>query len=1037
MQQRLLIILQLLLFALTATAQYADWDKHQGGAREDIIVDIIQDYAGDLVAIGSTKSKAFRSKDILFMKRNRDRGYLTGINNIGGSNQDEAFSIDQSVDGSYIVAGKTNSNWEGSFQKDDAWLLKLDDFGEIEWEIIKGGKADDEFRDVLCLDDGSIVTVGREGTQACIYHFDQNAKMLTTISSKKRGILYSHIIKAADGYIIGGISQSKNLKPFIIKLDETFQKVWEYRPKNLDIWNLADIELKQDSILMCVSSENKSKRSDAAIIKVDPSGKFHSIAHFGGHDHDEIRDLIIKDDELIFTGNTVSHERGARRTDLWIHHVMQEGNQYEFLGGNANDGGESIVALHDGGIAIGGYNASQTLVEKDPWMIVRSSAEEAPVKQEYDIEIVDIAFYDNDRNDTLNFSERGFFEISLKNNSDTTASQLAFFTARSQYSFGIEIPVDVLIPELAASEVTQVFIPVSAAEYIYSVDNTLAFDIREHTRDSIISSGDLSFSSKAKPIPRLQISNARFDTTASNVYHRMEDIKIHFSVQNVGEGPAMNTAVKLSLPFKVESSIDGSISIDTLRPGQTQEFSFTVKAQSIYEFDKIQVNCTAYESEYSSLARAIIEIPLINFYKDGLKVKEEYKTKQRQIFRQEYEKGGPNGEIVFLGFDVSNRWDSPDKFDLGTDFDLEVDYLNIKWDIDSPDSEVNLSDVRLYLNDEVAKPGIHFNGSERKIIGPYGSTYRYVNEIKLSPGKNKFYAMVDIGGKKYKSEIITVNCTIKRPALHLYAIGVPHDDLQFTTKDAQDFADAFDGNEIYSETHIKVVNDSLSTSSNALRELMNSIYNDRFEKESIEPLDKVMLFISSHGFTMRNNSKFRIACSDFNMKAKLKSLDFEADIVDWLSEMIENDIYIFVDACHSGAIGNSDLAIGEDEKIGKSTISNTVNNIVQAKQDIFTVVSSGQGELSYEDDSWKNGAFTLAITEALSNNMIMSDSGIIQADSDGDTKITIQELFEFVKVRVPDIVKTKKPKSDTPQNPFVAEAQLEQPSKFIYQIEKE
>lgn len=1034
MRQLTAIICLFFLALLTVSAQDADWDNHKGGAREDIIVDVIQNYTGDLIAIGTTKSKAFRSKDILFMSRDRDNGYLRGFNNIGGRNQDEAFSMKQSVDGAYLVAGKTNSKWEGSFQKDDAWLLKLDEYGEIEWDIIKGGKDDDEFRDVLCQDDGTMVTVGKVGNRGCIYHFDQNGEILDSIMSKKRLLLYTHIRKAADGFIIGGISQSKRSQPFVLKVDAAFKKVWEYRPKNMDISSLADIEIKQDSVLVCVSSYNKSKRTDAAIITLSPSGKFHSMSHYGGHDHDEIKDLIIRDDDLLFTGNTVSHERGARRTDLWIHQVMQEGNEFEFMGGSANDGGESIVALHDGGIAVAGYNASQSLVEKDPWMIVRSTDEGYTVKRSFDIEVIDIAFHDNDRNDTLNYSERGFFEVTLKNNADTIASQLEFLTSGS---YGIYIPNTVLIPELAANDVTTVFIPIKAEEYVYSLHNTFGFDIRQRTHRDTIASGSIHFTSKAKPIPRLQISNARFDTTASNVYHRMEDIKIHFSVQNVGEGPAMNTAVKLYLPFKVESSDDHSISIDTLLPGQTQEFSFTVKAKSIYEFDKIQVNCTAYEPEYASLARAMIEIPLINFYKDGLKVKEEFKTKKREIFRQSYNKGGPNGEIEFLGFDINTHWDAPDKFDLGTDFDLEVDYLNIKWDIDSPDSEVNLSDVRLYLNGEIAKPGTHFNGSERKVIGPYGSTYRYVNEIKLSPGKNSFYAVVDIDGKKYKSEVIKVNCTIKRPALHLYAIGIPHDDLAYTTKDAQDFANAFDGNEIYSETKIKVVNDSISTSSHALRELMNSIYNARFEEETIDPLDKVMLFISSHGFTMRNNTKFRLACSDFNMKAKLKSLDFEADIVDWLSEMVENDIYIFVDACHSGAIGNLDLAVGEDEKVDGRSISNTVKNIVEEKQDIFTVVSSGPGELSYEDDSWKNGAFTKAIKEALNNEVTMTKSGIIQADADSDEKISIHELFDFVKIRVPEIVKTKTPDATTSQTPFIPAAQLESTTKFIYQIEKE
>lgn len=46
----------------------------------------------------------------------------------GGSEYDEAFSIIQTTDGGYAVAGYTRSKGAGW---DDAWVLKLDEQGNL------------------------------------------------------------------------------------------------------------------------------------------------------------------------------------------------------------------------------------------------------------------------------------------------------------------------------------------------------------------------------------------------------------------------------------------------------------------------------------------------------------------------------------------------------------------------------------------------------------------------------------------------------------------------------------------------------------------------------------------------------------------------------------------------------------------------------------------------------------------------------------------------------------------------------------------
>ena len=88
-----------------------------------------------------------------------------------------------------------------------------------------------------------------------------------------------------------------------------------------------------------------------------------------------------------------------------------------------------------------------------------------------------------------------------------------------------------------------------------------------------------------------------------------------------------------------------------------------------------------------------------------------------------------------------------------------------------------------------------------------------------------------------------------------------------------------------------------------------------------------------------------------------------------------------------------------------------LEEINSAYPGLNVLTSSQVDELSYEDDSWGNGAFTKAILEAFSGKTLANG---LNPDPDGDKIIRFGELFDFLQKRVPAMVMEKKKSKQMP-----------------------
>ena len=281
-------------------------------------------------------------------------------------------------------------------------------------------------------------------------------------------------------------------------------------------------------------------------------------------------------------------------------------------------------------------------------------------------------------------------------------------------------------------------------------------------------------------------------------------------------------------------------------------------------------------------------------------------------------------------------------------------------------------------------------------IGP--AKYQFSSTLQLQEeGINEFRVKISgaIAGNM-ESEALMLNFTPHRPNIHLLSIGT-QTNLDYTMKDAGDFAACFEpqskdqGGRLFNQVNTEVLLGKEASSINIKKSIEK--LEAKYKAGNIGKKDIILLYISSHGF-LDEKRRLRIQGDDYDPSTyRTTSISYERDIIEVL-EAIPCKKLIFIDACYSGgAKGNNEDVDYQLEELNK------------VLKGFTTVVSSQGDEASYEDVQWENGAFTEAILEGLAQQ---------RANKDGNSFITINELWLYLQERVPALVSSVKKKAQHP-----------------------
>jgi hypothetical protein len=452
------------LLTLSSNAQQMILSECIGTTENEYAHDIVPTSDGGMIIAGYTKtppgvisSTNHGGKDYLIAKLNAD-GTLSWMKNFGGSMNDEAWGVAEVGGGEYLIIGSSYSDdgditdHIGSTEFADMWVLKLNDDGNIIWQISYGTEGDDTGADVAynsnhrIIIGGTVSEVGQNvseivgGSDYWIAELDNNGNIQWEsvyggIGNEKMQEL---VCLPNNDMYLGGTSYSFGSSAFdgesyIIKVNQDGDQLWDLNVGSTSdngIGSIGKICLNEEGgILLSYQSSllsdglNCDAHGSFLFAEISADGELLSNWCFGGDGVDKSTAMCADNDGMKWMVGTTNSNSGDvnpptgyedNESNIWLAKCDENGdllwnqsiggpemesavsmfmnsNGKIYLIGNTNSSTEEVVGQHD--------NSSGTF---DIWFVIVDT-QVSSVGSSY-LENQLCTVYPNPTNDLLNIA---------------------------------------------------------------------------------------------------------------------------------------------------------------------------------------------------------------------------------------------------------------------------------------------------------------------------------------------------------------------------------------------------------------------------------------------------------------------------------------------------------------------------------------------------------------------------------------------------------------------------------------------------------
>jgi hypothetical protein len=325
-------------------------DQTFGGPETDYAYSVINTSDGGFAIAGHTSSYGAGSSDMWLVKTDAT-GQVEWEQYYGGTRSDYGFAVVATEDGGYAWSGGTESFGAGD---SDMWLVKTNNLGEIEWNQTFGGIEDDYAFPIIHTADKGFLLFGRThsfgfgDSDICLVKFDSQGEIEWNQSyGGRRDDSGTDAIKTPDGgYVLVGGTDS-------------------YGSRDSDVW----------------------------VVKINNLGEIEWSRIYGGENEDRAMSVILDTTGgYVVTGLTQSF--GAGRRDIWLIKFNSTGypEWSQTFGGYGNDYADCVIMTSDGGYALAGRTSSIGTGSEDMWLVKTNSSGQMEWNQTFGGSDADVAY---------------------------------------------------------------------------------------------------------------------------------------------------------------------------------------------------------------------------------------------------------------------------------------------------------------------------------------------------------------------------------------------------------------------------------------------------------------------------------------------------------------------------------------------------------------------------------------------------------------------------------------------------------------------
>lgn len=355
-----------LLIAGSVYAQSGTFLKVFGGTAQDEGYHVAQTFDGGFIIVGRTFSFGAGSSSIYLLKTNAS-GDTLWTKTHGSVFTDAGYSVQQTFDGGYIIAGQLGEPDTLMEGLANVYLIKTNTTGDTLWTFLWDGGTGDIAYSLQQISDSGYIACGVLNSSI---NFNNPVPFLIKIGANGDSLwtkLYdtSSVVNSVKqtfdgGYILtGSIGTPPTAKVYLVKTDAAGDTVWTKK----DNWGFSygwgkEVIQTQDSGFVITGSMFAGSVNNLFLSKVDKFGNLLWSKNYGGtkNDYGTSIDLCM-DGGFIISGSTYSFATGQfTNSDIWLLKTNSDGDTSwtKTYGTTENEKAFSVKQCNDNGFVVTG-----------------------------------------------------------------------------------------------------------------------------------------------------------------------------------------------------------------------------------------------------------------------------------------------------------------------------------------------------------------------------------------------------------------------------------------------------------------------------------------------------------------------------------------------------------------------------------------------------------------------------------------------------------------------------------------------------------